>query len=249
MNKFSVKGLARLAGVSVRTLHHYDKTGLLQPAERTDANYRYYGEKELLRLQQILLYKELDFSLSQIKEILDDPEFDLLKAMQEHKAELQKRKERTSQLLQTIDNTIAQLKNKRKKMDYNEMYKGFSKEQAEAWQQEAAERWGTETIADANKKAMAMNKGEWEALQQKGEDINKELAMAMELPAADPKVQKLIKQHYEMIGKYFDLNPKVYGCLGDMYVSDERFTAYYDKYRKGLATFLRDAIHVFCETA
>jgi DNA-binding transcriptional MerR regulator len=115
MNKFSVKGLAKLAGVSVRTLHHYDKIGLLRPAVRTDANYRYYSEKELLRLQQIMLYKELDFSLSQIAEILDDPEFDILNAMQEHKAALQKRKERIGQLLQTIDSTIDQLKNKNKK--------------------------------------------------------------------------------------------------------------------------------------
>lgn len=247
MNKFSVKGLAKLAGVSVRTLHHYDKIGLLQPAVRTDANYRYYSEKELLRLQQIMLYKELDFSLSQIAEILDDPEFDILNAMQEHKAALQKRKERIGQLLQTIDSTIDQLKNKNEKMDYNEMYKGFSKEQAEAWQQEAAERWGADRVATANQKAMAMTKGEWATLQQKGDEINKALAAAMELQPADKKVQELIDAHYEMMGKYFDVTPKIYQCMGDMYVNDERFTAYYDQYRKGLALFLRDAIHAFCE--
>ncbi|MBS1688729.1 MAG: MerR family transcriptional regulator [Bacteroidetes bacterium] len=249
MNKFSVKGLAELAGVSVRTLYHYDKLGLLQPAVRTDANYRYYGEQELLRLQQILLYKELDLSLSQIGAILDDPEFDILKAMQAHKEELLRRKKRIGQLLQTINSTIDHLKNKGKKMDYNELYKGFSKEQAEAWQQEAAERWGADTVANANNKAMAMNKGEWEALQQKGEDLNKELAEMIGLPATDSKVQAQIKEHYEMMGKYFDVTPNVYRCLSDMYVNDERFAAYYDKYNKGLAVFLRDAIHAFCDNA
>jgi hypothetical protein len=132
-------------------------------------------------------------------------------------------------------------------MDYNEMYKGFSKEQAEAWQQEAAERWGADRIATANQKAMAMTKGEWATLQQKGEEINKALAAAMELQPSDKKVQELIAAHYEMMGKHFDVTPKIYQCMGDMYVNDERFTAYYDKYRKGLALFLCDAIHAFCE--
>lgn len=245
MNKFSVKGLAKLAGVSVRTLHHYDKIGLLQPAVRTDANYRYYGEQELLRLQQILLYKELDLPLAQIAEILNDPEFDTLKAMQAHKAALQKRKEHINQLLSTIDSTINQLKNK--KMDYNEMYKGFSKEQAKAWQQEAAEKWGADRIVAANQKAIAMSKDEWAALQRKGEEINKVLAEAMQLQPTDKKVQLLVAEHYEMMGKYFDVTPKTYQCMSDMYVNDERFTAYYDKYRKGLAAFLRDAIYAYCK--
>ncbi len=247
MEQFSVHKLATLAGVSVRTLHHYDKIGLLKPSGRSESKYRYYKKAELLRLQQILLYKELDFTLAQITDILDDPGFDLLQAMQQHKKELQKRKSRMAVLLSTIDNTIHQLKNKNQKMDYNEMYKGFSKEQAEALQKEAAEKWGAETIAKSNKRILSMSKGDWAALKQKGEDINIALATNMSLKPGDLKIQELIQQHYEMTGCYFDVTPEIYKKLGTMYVEDERFKAYYEKYKKGLAEFIRDAIHVYSQ--
>ncbi len=110
MNGYSVKKLAKLAGVSVRTLHHYDQLGLLKPSLRTEARYRLYGEKELLRLQQILLYKELDFSLQEIGDILDKADFDLLEALQSHKTALQSRRDRLGVLLTTIDKTIQKLK-------------------------------------------------------------------------------------------------------------------------------------------
>src|ERR1043165_7861872 len=134
MERFTVNQLAVLAGISVRTLHHYDQIGLLRPGERSGSNYRYYSRKELLRLQQILLYRELEIPLSQIAEILDDPGFDLLEALRHHKEELKKKKQRMTELIATIDSTIDHLKTKNEKMDYNEMYKGFSKEQAESWQ-------------------------------------------------------------------------------------------------------------------
>ena len=88
MKKYSVKKLAKLAGVTVRTLHHYDKIDLLKPALRSDKHYRYYGQEELLRLQQILFYKELGFPLQEIKEILEDPDFDLIEALESHKKAL-----------------------------------------------------------------------------------------------------------------------------------------------------------------
>ncbi|MEO6306134.1 MAG: MerR family transcriptional regulator, partial [Bacteroidia bacterium] len=163
MDKISVNKLAKLAGVSVRTLHHYDKIGLLKPSVRTDSNYRYYGKEELLRLQQILFYKELDLSLTQIAEILDDPGFDTINALHSHKQEMQKRKDRFEQLLLTIDKTIINLKNKTEKMNYEEMYKGFGKEKAEAYKKEAIEKWGKDTVADSEKKILAMDKTEWKA--------------------------------------------------------------------------------------
>lgn len=248
MNKFSVQKLAKLAGVSVRTLHYYDKIGLLQPAERTEAKYRYYGEGELLRLQQILLYRELDFPLQQIAELLDAPDFDLLKALQEHKAELKRRKRRIDQILHSINHTIDHLKNKETKMDYDEMYKGLNREQAEAWRKEASERWGANTIDKADKQALAMSKEQWAALQQKGEQINEELAKLMDKQPNSEAVQQLIKEHYALMHNYFDVSPQAYRGLSDLYVSDERFSAYYDKYRKGLAVFLQQAMHAYCDT-
>lgn len=247
MEKLSVKALAELAGVSVRTLHHYDQIGLLKPALRAESRYRYYGRAEVLRLQQILLYKELDFPLSQIAEILDSPEFDTLQALESHKTELQNRKNRMAQLLQTIDSTIVQLKDKSTKMNYEEMYKGFGKEQAAAYRQEAAECWGEETIADSEKRALAMSKEEWQTLLRTGEELNEELTRNIQLPASDPKIQELVKEHYEMTGKHFNVTPEIYRSMATMYVEDERFKSYYDKYHKDLAAFLRDAIYVFCD--
>jgi DNA-binding transcriptional MerR regulator len=247
MERFSVKQLAQLAGVSVRTLHHYDEIGLLKPSVRTESNYRYYGKAELFRLQQILLYRELDFTLSQISEILDDPDFDILEALRGHKNELQKRRKRMDILLETVDKTIKELKEKNKKMNYEEMYKGFSKEKAEAYKKEAMDRWGEKTVLDSEKRILAMNKGEWEALKQQGDNIYKALVKLMNLKVSDPKVQALIKEHYEMMGKFFNVTPEIYTNLGTMYVEDERFKATFDKYSVGLAAFLKDAMQLFCK--
>jgi DNA-binding transcriptional MerR regulator len=248
MERFSVNQLAKLAGVSVRTLHHYDEIGLLKPSVRSETKYRYYGKDELLRLQQIMLYKELDFTLAQIAEILDDPDFNILKALHDHKLELQRRKKRMDALMKTVDKTIKQLKTKIEKMNYEEMYKGFTKEQAEAYKKEAIERWGEKTIHDSEKRILAMNKGEWEVLKQKGDNIYKSLAKLMHLDPADKKVQSLIKEHYDMTGKFFDVTLEIYKNLGTMYVEDDRFKAFYDKYDKDLAVFLRNAIHVYCKS-
>src|SRR5690349_4024289 len=112
MDKFSVHQLAKMANVSARTLHHYDEIGLLKPAFRADSGYRYYTKEELLRLQQILFYKELDFPLGEIQQILDDPEFDRLQALDHHKEQLRKKMQRMDTLIRTIDKTILDLKNK-----------------------------------------------------------------------------------------------------------------------------------------
>jgi DNA-binding transcriptional MerR regulator len=245
MDRFSVNRLAKLAGVSVRTLHHYDEIGLLKPSLRAESKYRYYGEEELLRLQQILLYKEMDFTLAQIAEILDDPDFDLLKALSEHKKQLKKKKERMTVLLKTVDKTIVQLK--KKKMNYEELFKGIPKEQADAWTKEAKERWGAETIEKSHQKLLAMDKKDFEALKKRGDDVTRALAASMHLRLDDAKVQELIARHYELMGCYFDVIPEIYRNLGIMYVEDERFTATYEKYAKGLAVFVRDAIQVFCD--
>lgn len=110
MNLYSVHKLAKLAGISVRTLHYYDRLGLLKPSVRTEARYRLYGDQELIRLQQILFYKELDFSLDEIRRILEAPDFDVLQAMQHHKRALEARRDRLAALLTTIDKTMSKLK-------------------------------------------------------------------------------------------------------------------------------------------
>lgn len=238
--------LAKLAGVSVRTLHHYDNIGILKPADRTGKGYRYYGREELLRLQQILFYKELDIPLNQIADILDDPDFDVADALKTHKNALNERMHRLQTLLGTIDRTIADLKNKN--MNYEKMYEGFSKEQIAEYEKEVTERWGADKLNESKQRLNAMTSDEIEALKQEGETINRELVALMDNKAPDsPEVQALVARHYAMVCKFHEFPPDAYRGLGDMYVADERFRINYDKHHEGLAVFLRDAIHVYCD--
>ncbi len=111
MKKYTAKEVANLSGVSVRTLHHYDKIGLLKPATRSEKNYRFYGEAELLKLQQILFYKELGFPLREISSILKAPDFDLIKALENHQSALKSRQQQITKMLKTIKTTLSNLKN------------------------------------------------------------------------------------------------------------------------------------------
>jgi len=164
MRLFSVKQLAKLAGVSVRTLHVYDQKNLLKPANRTEAKYRLYGEKELLRLQQILFYKELDFSLRDIANIINAPDFDVVKALESHRLALLERQNRLKMLLNTIDTTIVQLKTTDQTMNYEALYEGLPKEKAAAYHAEAIEKWGQDTVESSEKKLQQMAKTDFEAL-------------------------------------------------------------------------------------
>ena len=243
MEKFSVNQLAKLAGVSVRTLHHYDEIGLLKPAIRTEAKYRYYNREDLFRLQQIMFYKELDIPLAQIGEILDSENFNIHDALVQHKKELQKRKKHVSELISTIDNTIKQLKNTT--MNYEDIYKGFTPEQAEAYEKEAKERWGSDKVAESKQRVIKMTKSEWEKVQKESIDINIELAKLMHLSPQDEKVQALIKRHFNWIGNFYTVTPEIYRGLANMYIADERFKANYDKYAEGLAEFLSEGMIFF----
>lgn len=123
--KYTVKQLAQAAGVSVRTLHYYDAINLLKPASRSRAGYRYYGQQQLLKLQQILFYKQLGFSLQEIRDVFNVPDFDILKALKSHRNELVNRSSELKQLLKTVDSTIDALK-KNRQMSLEQIYKGFS---------------------------------------------------------------------------------------------------------------------------
>src|SRR5687768_11942677 len=157
MTKYSVKQVSKLAGVSVRTLHHYDKIGLLKPAERTESKYRYYYREDLLRLQQILFYKELGFQLSQIAEILNDEEFDLLNALRFQRTELVKKAGNLKQLITTLDKTIVELKTG-KQMKEEEMYAGFTKEETAKMRKEVKEKWGEAELLKSESRVGKMSK-------------------------------------------------------------------------------------------
>ncbi len=138
---YTVKQLSDLAGVSVRTLHYYDEIGLLRPAAHGDNRYRYYDEEALLRLQQILFFRELDFSLGDIKEIMDRPDFNLIEALQAHRQALKQRAGRLHRLISTVDKTILHLKGE-PEMSPQSLFEEFSEEKQKAYEDEIRRRYG-----------------------------------------------------------------------------------------------------------
>ncbi|GAA0539012.1 MerR family transcriptional regulator [Chitinophaga japonensis] len=251
---YSVKQLARLAGVSVRTLHHYDQLGLLTPRIRTGAGYRLYGEAELLRLQQILFYKELDFSLQEIGDILDDADFDVLQALESHKAALQHRRHRLDALLATIDKTIASLKEGNTMLTIEELYEGFPKDKAETYRQEAMEKYGADTVQASEQQLRRLSRQELDQLKAQGEDLNRQLRAAMQQDPASPAVQALIAVHYAQICTWWGHSntpcapAAAYRGLAQLYLSDERYTMQQGQPDPAYAAFLSKAMIHYADT-
>lgn len=246
---YSVRELARLAGVSVRTLHHYDQIGLLTPSTRTAAGYRQYGSDDLMRLQQILFFKELDVPLGEIRAILDDPQFDQREALENHRRLLHLRAERLAQLIRTVDKTILNLMEDTMTLTDEELYQGFSKEQIESYQQEAQERWGaTDAYQESQRRVRNMTKAQWNAVKQQGDEATRQMASLMGRDPADTEVQAAIAGHHAWIENFYRAPAELYAGLGQMYAEDERFRAYYDAYAPDLADFMRDAMQVYADT-
>jgi len=249
---YAVKKLAKLAGVSVRTLHVYDKLGLLKPSVRTTARYRLYGEKELLRLQQILFYKELDFALKDIKSILDDPAFDLIKALESHKAALKSRKQRLDTLLKTINKTVDHLKNKNMQ-NFEELYEGMPREQAQAYRKEAVDKWGEATVARSEKALLELPKMDIEHLKADQKDITAQLRLLVGEDPQSDVVQLQIARHYANIRSFWgisdptDLEAKQYKGLAELYVTDERYTSADGTPDPAFARFMHKAMCYFAD--
>ena len=243
---YTVRQLAKLAGVSVRTLHHYDHIGLLTPSSRTDAGYRLYQEKDLLRLQQILFFKELDFPLSEIQDILDNPQFDQRKALTSHRRRLEERAQRITLLLRTIDKTISKLEGNMTLTDA-ELYEGFTKEQVEQMQREVHERYDSKLVAESERRVRKMSKEQWNAVKQEGIAVTQALAALADKKPGDPQVQKIVARHHAHIEQFYLCPAEVYRGLANLYVTDDRFRANYDKHRPGLADFMKSAMEYYCD--
>jgi DNA-binding transcriptional MerR regulator len=251
---YSVKQLAGLAGVSVRTLHHYDRLGLLTPSVRTAAGYRLYGAHELYRLQQILFYKEMDLSLQEIADILDDPGFDVLQALEAHRTALLNKRGRLDNLLTTIDKTIASLKEGNTMLTVEELYAGFPKDEAEAIRREAMEKYGAETVQASEQQLLQLSKPELEQLKSKGEDITRRLNALMDLDPGAAAVQEVIAEHHAYILVWWSSGgpscapAEAYRGLAQLYLSDERFTMQEGKPNPAYARFISQAMIHYADT-
>jgi DNA-binding transcriptional MerR regulator len=243
--RLSIKQLSTLAGVSVRTLHFYDQIGLLIPQREEQNNYRFYTRESLLRLQQILFYREMEFSLDQISGILNQPDFDLVEALEKHREALKGKAQRLNTLLETIDNTISYLKGQ-KDMTQTQYFKGFSDEQQAEYEKEAAQKWDPEMVHESNRRYNNLSQIEKDALLAKEERITLGIRDAMPKGVADPEVQALIGEKQQYINFFYDCTDEILLGLGKMYVEDPRFKANYDRIQTGLAEFIYEAIKVYC---
>ncbi len=244
---YTVQKLATLAGVSVRTLHYYDEIGLLKPAGVKKNGYRYYKEVQLLRLQQILFFRELEFPLEDIERIISSPHFDMESALRDQRKLIQMKKIRLDKLIKTIDKTITSMTNNQKMQD-DELYDAFKDDDVKQYQDEVKERWGnTDAYAQSMKRVGKMTKAQMEKLKEDGKKHTQAIADAMDKGIESPEVQELIAQSHEGVNFFYDCTLEMFRNLGKMYVDDSRFTAYYEKFRKGLAVFVRDAIAYYCD--
>ena len=238
--KMQIKKFAELTGVSVRTLHYYDEIGLLKPSSVDRfTGYRYYDESSVLRMQEILFYRELDFSLKSIAEILSSPNYDREKALKEQKKLLTLKKERLERLILSIDNAVKG----------ENVMSAFDNSEFEAYKAEAKEKWGnTKAYAEFSTKTNGYSKGRFADINAGLEYIFRDFAELMKSgaePSSD-EVQALVKKLQDYITEnYYTCTDEILAGLGQMYLADERFKNNIDKYASGTAEFVSKAIDNF----
>lgn len=248
--EYTVLKLAKLAGVSARTLRYYDEIGILKPARINTSGYRIYGQKELDQLQQILFYRELGVQLEMIKEIITSPYFDGEKALKEHREQLLEKRKQLDLLISNVEKTIASREG-RIHMSNKEKFEGFKKqvvnENEKKYGKEIREKYGKDVVEKSNAKLMNMSEADFEAATQLEVEIRETLAEAIQTgdPASDI-AQRAAELHKQWLTFYWsEYSEEAHAGLAQTYVDDERFAAYYDKDVPGTAKFLRDAIHIY----
>ena len=241
---YTVKKLADLAGISVRTLHYYDRIGLLKPESRSDSGYRRYGEEAVLRLQQIMFFKELDFSLEEIREIMSRPDFDVIEALQSHRALLLKKAGRINTLISTVDKTIRKLKGTMN-MKIKEYYEGFSDEQVEKYRQEVRQRWGEDTLKNSEARMLAMGKKKFNELQAEGGVIFKNISDNIPEGFASREVQEQVARWRQWLENFHHYSDEAALGLGQMYSQHPEFAEFFRKINKDLPSFLTKAIEYY----
>lgn len=240
----TVKQLSLVAGVTPRTLHHYDDIGLLKPSRVGDNGYRYYGEEALLKLQQILFYRELDFPLDDIKKIMGRRDFDVLGALHSHKEALQKQAARLNRLLATVDNTINHLKGE-KIMSQKSYFEGFTEEEQEKYALEAEKIYGTETVRASNKKWKGYSEAKKETIMAEGSAVYKDMITAMPKGASSAEVQLIVERWRKHMDYFWTPNLDQLLGLANGYNIDPKFKANFDKMNPKLAEFMLDAVKVY----
>jgi DNA-binding transcriptional MerR regulator len=242
---FTVGQLAKLTGVTVRTLHHYDDLGLVQPSGRSNSGYRLYADQDVLRLQRVLLYRELGLPLDQIAAVLDDPGESARASLLAHREMLVEKRVRLDAMLAAVD---AALRHEEGQMpmepdDVRSLFEGFD---PQTYAEEAEQRWGnTSAYKEAKRRTKTYGKAEWEAIRREGEHVYERFAELLREGARpdDARVRGVVEAHRLHIDRWFyPCTPDLQRGLAALYVGDPRFQANIDKVLSGLAQFVHDAI-------
>ncbi|MFJ4721881.1 MerR family transcriptional regulator [Streptomyces luteogriseus] len=242
---YSVGQVAGFAGVTVRTLHHYDDIKLLVPSERSHAGHRRYSDADLDRLQQILFYRELGFPLEEVAALLDDPDADPRAHLRRQHDLLTARIEKLRKMAAAVEHAM-EARTMGLNLTPEEKFEVFGGKDPEQYAEEVEERWGdTDEYADSQRRTASYTKEDWKRIQAEAADWGERYGalMSADEPPTGEAAMTLAEEHRQHIRTWFyECTYDIHRCLGEMYVSDERFKAFYDALRPGLAEHLRDAI-------
>ena len=237
--------VAAVAGVTVRTLHHYDRIGLLSPSGRTAAGYRQYSPADLDRLHSVLLYRELGFPLEEVATLLDDPAADPEAHLRRQHALLRDRLDRTTAMVAAVEKEM-EARSMGISLTPEERFEVFGEHDPAQYEAEVSQRWGeTEAYAQSRRRTAAWTKQDWLRIKAEGEDVEARFAEALRsgVPADSSRAMDLAEEHRQQISRnFYDCPPEMHAGLGRMYVEDERFTAHYERRVPGLARYVSTAV-------
>lgn len=245
-DSWTVGEVARLSRVSVRTLHHYEHIGLVSPTSRSSAGYRLYSLGDLQRLQHVLAYRALDFPLGEIAVLLDDPELDTLAHLRRQRDALAARAGHLSTMIETLERTM-DAHRVGIRLTPQEMLEVFGDDDPSQHAAEAEERWGdTDAFAESTRRSATYGKADWIRVKEEGAALLAEYAASQSAgePADSVRAMDVAEANRQHISRWFyACSPQMHRGLGDLYVADERFAAYYDAAGPGLSAYVRDAVH------
>jgi DNA-binding transcriptional MerR regulator len=242
---WSVGQVAELAGVTVRTLHHYDRTGLVSPSRRTASGYRSYEEQDLQRLRHVLFYRELGFGLDQILVLLDDPAADLATHLSRQRDLLVEQADRLHRMIAAVEKEL-EAESMGTELTAQEKFEVFGADYHPEYEAEAEQRWGdTEAWRQSRDRTSRFTKQDWQGVKARTDELNERLgrAVASGLAPDSPDAMDLAQEHRASIEEFYDCSFDMHRNLADMYLADERFTATYEAVAPGLTRWLHDAIH------
>lgn len=243
---YTIKQLADLANVSRRTLRYYDQIDLLKPTAVADNGYRYYNQDTVLRLQQIRFYQELDFSLDDIRKILDKSDFNTLQSLHTQKEALQQQAKRLDRLINTIDKTILHLEGKLE-MDNKDLFAGFDEARQKEYAAEAERRWDPQKVRQSNERWNRLTREQKAEIMQEGNQIYTDMVAQLGHEPDSEAVQAIVARWHQHIRHFYEPTFDILRGLGQGYAHDPAFRATFEAMHPDLPDFLQAAIAIYCD--